>query len=214
MNSRNISKKIIAQYLPQNPAIIEAGAHIGRDTLKMIKEWPTSIIHAFEPVPDLFIHLSTNVAHTTQVICYPYALSSKTGRSTLFMSSGRSTATSSLLEPTLYKETHPDTLFMPIQVDTITLDDWAQKYNVDHIDGMWLDLQGAELIALQAAPTLLKTVSMIYMEVNFIERYKNMPLYPDIKQWLAKQGFNVELEAFDQSEWGNVLFIRQKKLMQ
>lgn len=207
MNSRNISKKIIEYYLPSHPIIVEAGAHIGRDTKKMHLAWPKSIIHAFEPVPELFSILSNNVITNPNIFCYPFALSDKTGTTKLFMSSGRSTATSSLLEPT-HEFKNSDTLFTPIEIQTTTLDDWAQKYQINHVDCLWLDMQGAELLALKAALSVLKTVSVIYTEVNFVPRYKDMPLYSEIKHWLTQQGFKVALEACNASDWGNVLFVR------
>lgn len=207
MNSRNIPKKIIEHYLPPNPILLEAGAHIGRDTQKMLNAWPSCTIHAFEPVPELFSVLSSKVAANSRAFCYPFALSNKTGMSTLFMSSGRSTATSSLLEP-LGESKDSATLFTPIAVQTITLDDWAQKYQINHVDGLWLDMQGAELLVLKAAPVILKTVSVIYTEVNFVSRYNGMPLYPEVKQWLLGQGFKIALEACSQPDWGNVLFVR------
>jgi hypothetical protein len=49
-----IPKSLIATYLPANPTIVEAGAHIGVDTVQMSKRWPRGTIHAFEPIPDLF----------------------------------------------------------------------------------------------------------------------------------------------------------------
>jgi FkbM family methyltransferase len=210
MNSRNISKKIIEYYLPPNPIIVEAGAHIGRDTRKMNIAWPTSTIHAFEPVPELFAILSHNVLPNSNIFCYPLALSNITGITTLFMSSGRSTATSSLLEPTKQFR-KSDTIFTPIEIQTTTLDDWAQKYYINRVDCLWLDMQGAELLVLKASPTLLKTVSVIYTEVNFIQRYKGMPLYPEIKQWLIEQGFTIVHEACKSSDWGNILCVRLNK---
>lgn len=52
-----IPKEIIGEYLPYNPVIIEAGAHIGIDTIEMHKLWPKSTIYAFEPMSDLFDRL-------------------------------------------------------------------------------------------------------------------------------------------------------------
>src|SRR5579885_3078300 len=105
-----ISKQSIAHYLPKNPVIIEAGAHYGRDTIKMSKIWPQATIHAFEPVPELFTILKNNTQKYDNIFCYPYALSNSCGTKNFFVSSGRSTATSSLFEPFLYSITHPTTL--------------------------------------------------------------------------------------------------------
>lgn len=207
-NTKNIPKTVLAQYLPPHPIIIEAGAHIGRDTIKMVNLWSTSIIHAFEPVPALFEQLTAKAAQYPSIHCYQLALSNQSGTSTFFMSSGRSTATSSLLEPTTLLS--PAIIFDPIEVTTVTLDEWARKNVIHSVDFLWLDMQGAELKALQGGTTLLKTVHAIYTEVNLVARYKKAPLYLDIKEWLQAQRFTVALEAFDGSDWGNVLFIKQR----
>lgn len=206
---RTIPKEIIAHYLPPNPVIVEAGAHIGRDTKKMYTIWPKCTIHAFEPVPELFAELTKNVAKYSNVFCYPYALSSQIMTTTLYKSGGRSTATSSLYEPMGYLQEHPETFFTPITVQTITLDSWAKQNTIHTVDMLWLDMQGGELAALQGAQELLKRVSVIHTEVALNERYKNAPLYPEIKNWLEKHGFSVAYEALGKSHWGNVLFVRK-----
>ena len=47
----------IARYLPADPVIVEAGAHLGYDTLAMSRCWPRGHIHAFEPIPSIFSQL-------------------------------------------------------------------------------------------------------------------------------------------------------------
>lgn len=165
MNSITISKSSIVPFLTNNPVIVEAGAHIGRDTLKMKKQWPQAVIHAFEPVPELYQQLRTATANIPGIFCYPFALAGHTGTATLHKSSVRSTATSSLLEPHLYKQEHPTTQFEPISVSTITLDRWMKAYTISHVDFLWLDMQGAELLVLQHATELLRTVTAIHTEV-------------------------------------------------
>lgn len=206
--SEQITKQYIAQFLPSNPTIIEAGAHIGRDTKKMITLWPEAKIHAFEPVPALFEQFTANLKDFPSVHCYPYALNDVTETSVFYVSSGRSTATSSLLEPKEYLSEHPTTVFQTITVPTITLDDWAAKFKIAHADFLWLDMQGSELDALKGGIQLLKTVRVIYTEVSFSERYKNNPLYSTIKLWLYKHGFSVQKEEFRNASWGNVLFLK------
>lgn len=208
--SKNISKEIIGYYLPPRPIIIEAGAHIGRDTVKMNKKWPHCTIHAFEPVPELFEMLTKRTNSLLGIHCYPYALSSQTEEKTLFVSSGRSTAASSLFKPTGYKLEHSDTVFTPLQIQTLSINDWAQKYTITHVDMLWLDMQGGELEALKGAGNIIKTASVIYTEVSLHQRYENTPLYPELKSWLEEQGFYAINEALTDNLWGNVLFIKKQ----
>lgn len=212
MNNHTIAKEHIAQFLPDNPIIIETGAHIGRDTLKMARQWPEAIIHAFEPVPELYQHLKRNTADYPNIHTYPFALSNSTGEKTLYKSSGRSTATSSLLEPLEYKKEHPDTHFTPISVQTTTLNEWAILNNIDRIDFLWFDMQGAELDALRGTDSFLPTIKAIYTEVALTQRYKGNPLYQEIKEYLKRFNFIVQKEALGKKTWGNVLFIKKPLL--
>ena len=92
-------------------------------------------------------------------------------------------------------------------MQTITIDEWAEKHAIDHVDFLWLDMQGAELQALKAAPKILQTVKTILIEVTLTERYQDNPLYTEVKAWLEQQGFVVEIEHFHHKNWGNVLFV-------
>jgi len=205
-----ISKEYLKTLLPENPIILEAGGHIGRDTIKMKKIWPESTIYTFEPVPALFEQLKKNTAHLKQVYCYPYALSNKTGKQTLYVSSGRSDACSSLKEPKECLETNPTIIFEnTIEVPTITIDEWAQQNNIKKIDFMWLDLQGAELEALKSAQTILANTHVIHVEINITERYKNMPLFEEIDSWLQKQNFRCDIKTMHHETWGDALYIKK-----
>lgn len=203
-----ISKELIAEYVPSNPNILEAGAHIGRDTVKLSRFWPEGYIYAFEPVPGLFRQLKEATKDLKNVTCYQYALDIETGMSDMYISEPPFSASSSLLEPTGYLEEHPEATFKISTVETITIDSWAKKNSVDHIDFMWLDMQGAELRALEGGKELLKTVKVIQSEVSLTARYQNGPLYKDVRKWLENHGFNVVEEALHKGHWGNVLFAR------
>jgi FkbM family methyltransferase len=207
-----IPKRLIATYLPANPTIVEAGAHIGVDTVQMSKRWPQGTIHAFEPIPDLFRQLQSNTAKRNNVCCYPLALGKQTGAATMFVSSGRSDASSSLFPPKAHLAHHPDILFdTKIQVPTITLDQWAAEQGIKKIDFLWLDLQGYELAVLQAATAVLATVQAIYTEVNLEETYAGVALYPELRQWLAAHGFNVIREDLPWQDGGNVFFAKERR---
>lgn len=207
-----ISKPSIRKYLPEAPAVIEAGAHVGTDTVEMSRLWPKGTIYAFEPIPALFAKLRTNTRRQSSVRCYNLALGERTGAQQMFVSSGASNGSSSLLSPTGHLIDHPDTFFnKTIAVQAMTIDDWAREREVSAIDLLWLDMQGAELAALKAAPRILKTVKAIHAEVSVREQYAGAPLYAEVRQWLAGQGFRVEAEALP-PHWdgGNVLFVRDR----
>lgn len=208
-----VSKKYIAQFLPEKPVIIEAGAHKGYDTIEMKQQWPHAIIHSFEPLESLYRDLLNNVKNLNAVTCYKLALSNKNGTASFFVSSGQGDGSSSLLQPKEHLTIHPNVLFKEkIDVQTITLDTWAQKNNITKVDLLWLDLQGSELDVLKASPMIVQTVQVIYTEVSLLETYSEVPLYPEFRSWLEQQGFSVVREELPWQDMGNVLFVRTNLL--
>lgn len=188
---------------------MEAGAHIGIDTLEMAKIWPSGTIHAFEPIPQLFSQLETNASDKKNIKCYPLALSHTVGSSKMYVSSGSSDGSSSLLPPKEHLTEHPDVEFRStIPVKNITLDVWAERHSITHVDFLWLDVQGHELSVLKAAQNILRTIRAIYTEVLLIESYEGGALYSELRSWLESYGFRIEREALPWPEGGNVLFVK------
>jgi FkbM family methyltransferase len=200
----------IQNYLRENPVILEAGAFDGKDTLQMASLWPNAKIHTFEPVPQLFKALQNKLSAVKNVHVYPYALSDRTGPIDLYISSGMSAGSSSILSPLKHLDAHPEVKFENKQkVEAYTIDDWAKKNEITSVDLMWLDMQGAEYRVLASCPEILKTVKVLFTEVSLIETYKEVLLYPEFKKWLEKQGFEVVMEDLPHHDMGNVLFVRK-----
>ncbi|HVW99061.1 MAG TPA: FkbM family methyltransferase [Candidatus Babeliaceae bacterium] len=208
-----IDKAYIKQFLPHNAIIVEAGGYRGEDTLEMAQSWQDLLctIHTFEPLPHLWSALKQKCAPYPVIQVHHYALAESNGIKTLHISSGRSDASSSLLEPKDHLKNYPDVYFNhTIDVETITLDSWAQQNSIDHVDFLWLDLQGYEARVLRSCPHILKTVKVILCEVQLTQAYAGCELYPALKSWLEEQGFEVVRENFLGSvNEGNVLFVRR-----
>lgn len=214
-----ISKEFIATFLPSNPIIVEAGAYDGNDTLLMAKLWPDSQIHAFEPIPDIYLRLYNNVKKNkkrSQITCHPYALGNSTGKAKMFVSyvSAEQFASSSLLAPKEHLKAYPYVSFpKTLEVQVFTLDEWARQNNISHVDFLWLDMQGSELDMLKASTEILPTVRVIYTEVSHKEMYKGIALYEQVKEWLETRGFVAILRDSDNpAQMNNVLFVREELL--
>lgn len=207
--SSNITREFIQNYLPENPIILEAGAHNGHDTIQMATMWPTCTIYAFEPLPNFFAITNAKAKPFSQIKCFNLALSNFNGTADFYVSSGASDQSSSLLKPKEHLNQHPDVTFKTmIKVQTSTLDDWAKQNNVDHIDFMWLDMQGGEYQMLKASTKILPTVQVIFTEISYIELYEGCPNFPEFKTWLESQGFELISEDYVCCGWGDALFVR------
>lgn len=206
------------RYLPENPIILEAGGFDGEDTVKMAHVWPKSTIYVFEPVPELFNKMCTNIKGFNNIAAYNFALSDSIGFATFNISELQNnpnvaSGSGSLLKPKETLTWDPHIHFnRTVDVQTITIDEWAHQHNVNHVDFLWLDMQGYELPALQHGTKLLETVKLIYIEVEFVEAYEGQYLYEDVKIWLEEKGFVEIARDFTIPPdwfWGNCVFVRR-----
>lgn len=206
--------RIVKKYLPENPIILEAGSFNGEDTIFVAKFWPQATIYSFEPVPEIYRDFCRNTFKLKQIKGYNLALGDSCGKKYFYVSSEVTnphipSQSSSLLPPKEHLAYAPHIQFNTIiEVDCLTIDEWAKINNVAHIDLMWLDMQGSELETLQASPEILKTVKAIITEVEFVEAYEGQSLYEDVKKWLEDEGF-VMIALSTTAQWfGDAIFVR------
>jgi FkbM family methyltransferase len=205
-----ISKSILKKYLPNNPVIVDCGAHDGIDSMELAKILGGQV-HAFEPVDNLFTRLKKRTKDVSNIHCYNLALSNESGTAFFYISEGSSDASSSLLEPSEHLLDHPDTSFnSKTEVQTLTLDEWARQNEIAKVDMLWLDMQGFEVNMLMASDHILQTVSVIHTEVSTKETYKGVIQYSAYRSFLESKGFSVVEEAIPAGwDMGNVLFVRK-----
>lgn len=203
-------------YLPTNATVIEAGAFNGKDSLNIVQHIPNATIYAFEPVPELFKELQHNTLAHKNIHSFNTALSDHNGTAQFYWSEKPNkpnipSQAGSLHAPKERLEWSPIIFPRIINVQTITIDSWAQQHNVDHIDFMWLDMQGHELAALSAAQIILPTTHALVIEVSFVEGYEGQPLVDDVINFMNNHNFIAVARNFaDTKTWffGNVLFVR------
>lgn len=199
---------LIKSILPENPIILEAGAHYAQDTCWMAQTWPQGVIHAFEPTPVNFKRVYQAAQTYPNIKCYTYALDYECGSKLFYQDGdedrGNQGANSLLAHKILQKSSN-----QPTRVECITIDAWAAQINVDHIDFMWLDMEGNELNALKGSLSILPHVKAIFTEVNFQEFWQGAVQYDTLKNWLEYHNFK-EVWKNIQPGWnGNVLFVRK-----
>ncbi len=65
------------------------------------------------------------------------------------------------------------------------LDTIIQKYGISKVDIIWMDLQGAELLALKGMGNYLHNVQYIHTKVYYLEIYTNQSLFHEINDYLS-----------------------------
>jgi FkbM family methyltransferase len=186
----------IARNLPAQSGpwvYVDGGAHHGHFAQEMAQRFKTLEIHAFEPVPDSYAHL-TQTLQGLPAKTYPLALAAQSGKQTIHVN--QSSVTCSLLKANANSSKYygPQAYQTQAQVEiqTTSLDDWFAQAGLTKVDILKLDLQGYELQALRGAKKLLGCgVACVYVEVNFTPAYEGSALFSDVDLFMRSQGYKL-----------------------
>jgi len=128
-----------------------------------------------------------------------------------FCQSGEWSASSSIKKPKEHLETTPWCTFdKTIEVDSITVDSFCNRENINKIDFIWMDVQGAEDLVFEGASDTLTNnkVDYIYTEFSDKELYENQMNLKQIKNSLP----NYETVDFFNEKGGTDVLLKNKNL--
>jgi FkbM family methyltransferase len=191
------------------PVIFDVGANTGTTVAEFRRRFASATIHSFEPSPDTFSRLLSNVGALPGVFPNNFALGSRSG-SGIFVEN-ESPDMSSFLPPGVDcwgKVSGRKVL--PIS----TLDDYCAAHNVDFIDILKSDTQGYELEVLKGASETFacNRVHMVYLEIIFSDMYEGLPRFDEVCRLLLDSRFRLVsfYDIFHQNgraSWTDALFI-------
>lgn len=104
--------------------------------------------------------------------------------------------------------------FMPgyiqyeIKTKCFRLDTFMKEYNIPKVDIMWLDLQGAELMALQGLGEYINDVKYVQSEVEYVKLYKDQPLVDDVTSFMISKGFELREKLASDRLYGDYIYVR------
>ena len=187
----NIPKYIIKKLIGKHSIIIEIGANDGADSLKLINIVKPKKLYCFEPHPKAIQKFKERMKGIKNCELFDYAISNKNGKIDFHLAEGNWNNSpmdwgSSILKPKNITKDFPFISYEnKIKVKTITLDKWVEKHNIEKIDFMWVDIEGAEREFIQGGlETLNKKVKYLYIEVCDKEYFEGEPTEEEIKQML------------------------------
>ncbi|MDP4252080.1 MAG: FkbM family methyltransferase [Bacteroidota bacterium] len=181
--------------------IFDVGAHYGETAIKYKNVFPNANIYSFEPFVTSAQAFLENTKEYSQIKLFKHAFSDKVGESEFYINS--SDATNSLLASTITNSwvdnATKNSNIEKVKIDTI--DNFCEKENINRVDILKLDVQGGEMLVLKGADRMLSSakVKMIFTEVEFIEIYKNQPLFHDITAYLTR--YNYKLFGLFDTHW-------------
>jgi methyltransferase, FkbM family len=210
---------ILKRYIAPR-GVVHVGAHKGEEVEVYRRHGCTRIV-LIEANPKWCEWLQHTFADSGDVEVYNYAVGSHDGRATLHIHTSRtgSTEPASVLPLARFKEIVP-TLQTEASLDVpaIRLDTFFRRHDLDahEFDLVNLDIQGAELLALEGAAEVLQVIGAVLTEVHFVDLYEGGAAAEKIDAFLEGLGFEriaaLVHDMYDSdttfSAWGETLFVR------
>ena len=140
MNDNELSGeyRVVRKIALLKPNVVfDVGANVGNWTKEVKKYSPESRIYLFEPIPDTFKMLVENLKDYSNVHPYNFALSNESGFFEMNYYPNQSYF-SSIYSTSLGQD---GTL---VNVQTVSGDDYCCQHDIDHIDVLKIDVEGAE----------------------------------------------------------------------
>lgn len=211
-------KNVVLGLELQRPLIFDVGANVGQSISIFKKSFPQSVIHSFEPNPDMFSLLEEKWGGDNDIALYPYALNSKSGIFPFHVTNVPEASSLLPPDPKLIKLS-VDKKYNSriIDVECATLDTFCFKNKISSIDLLKLDVQGAELEVLKGAKDLLQKekISVLYVEAGFAEAYTGQMEFKDLMIFCSEYGFQLwDISPFLYTRtgrlwWANTLFLNK-----
>lgn len=175
-------------------SVVDAGAHHGQTAAEYLNHLPGSRVIALEPEPDNFaVAKETLAPFGDRAMLLPLALAEVDGIVSLRRTSH--SGAHSLLEvgDMRYYDAPVETL-APVEVRAVSLDSLCAAHQLDRLDILKMDIQGAELLALRGAGGLLarQAIGLIALEVLFQPLYRDQPTFWDIADHLRSHGYALQ----------------------
>lgn len=184
--------KAVANKLKITPhTIFELWARDWEETLWLSTTFKTADVYSFECNPATINIWKSKVKSNKKIHCIEAAVSDKNWKIKFYPTTKDTITTwedgnpwASSLFKASWKYEIEKYVQKEIEVNSIKLDSFMQENNINNVDILWMDIQGAEWLALKGLWNNLKNVNLIYTEVEFLEIYKWQALYKDIKNML------------------------------
>jgi len=210
--------------------IFEIGCADGLDTKKFLNTFGDNLkIYTFDPEPINVQYMTTLgsqdawgnnndiLVNDSRHMFYPYAMSSKNGTTTFNRSrnncpEGETVGrySGSIHRPvTMLSGRWPGCLFdQTVEVQTKRLDTFCEENNINHIDFIWMDTQGAEREVINGMGDMIYNIDYIMTEYYNEEMYEGCAGLEEIKGMLY--GFELKNDwRYNDADGGDALFEKQ-----
>lgn len=201
---------IMKKYRMQIHGVIHVGAHLGEEHGAYEAAGIKDVLWV-EGDPDVFKKLKKQLG-SVELYRFAKAIVCDRDHSEVTFRVANNEQSSSILELGTHSSSHPEVEYvkertLPTRtIDSLIWDEWkAGEYVYRNM--MNLDIQGAELLALQGASATLGDIDYVYCEVNTNEVYVDCAQMSQIDAFL--RDFRRVETKMTKHAWGDAVYIRK-----
>jgi FkbM family methyltransferase len=178
--------------------IFDIGARDCEQSIEFYTKFKNSKIYSFECNPNTLPNCEKNIEpYKDRIHLIKGAVCDYDGEITFYPINQEKTITSwkdgNPGASSLFKSNGSYTVEKYIQDEIKTnchrLDSIMDKHGISNVDFIWMDLQGAELIALKGLGIYLQNVKIIYTEVSYKEIYNGQVMFNEFHNFMIDNGF-------------------------
>jgi FkbM family methyltransferase len=181
--------KIIYDYLldnmPSNSEMLDIGCRKGKWAVPFVRALPFKHVHCFEALPEHYERTKLRFRKDKHVSVFNSVISNKNGTTKFYRDLDRSGWSSMEKHPTMnnYEE---------INLPTSTIDSYNLKpYFIK------IDIEGAELLALQGAVNTLQHTNIVFFECNEVHFLQFNYTAKDIYNFFVENNFSLYTINFE-----------------
>lgn len=181
--------------------IFDVGSRDCKQSIEFYKTFPNAKIYAFECNPNTLPICETNIIpYQDRITLIKGAVCDYDGNITFFPINQEKTRTTwkdgNPDASSIFKSNNQYTIEKYVQNEITTnchrLDTVMQKIGISRVDIIWMDLQGAELLALKGLGNQLSKVEYMHTEVSHKAMYTGQVMYKELDSFITKNGFELQ----------------------
>jgi len=181
--------------------IFDIGSRDCEQSIEFFNNFPNSKIYAFECNPNTLDICKKNIkAYSDRITLIEGAVCDYDGTITFYPINQQKTITTwkdgNPGASSIFKSNGKYIIETYVQDEIITkchrLDSIMTKYNIPKVDIIWMDLQGAELLALKGLGEHLTNVKYIYTEISHKEIYSGQVMFKELNDFIISNDFIIK----------------------